>query len=85
MCVCKEVGGSRHEGDDLSRFFSVHSNWPQPRNRLQEQEKALDFPSASCSPNTPSDQIISGGQSPVRHQISMLIASGHTRADLGEF
>lgn len=53
----------------------------RPRNRLQEQEKALDPPSASPSPNTPqwpNNQWLA--ESPVCHQISMLIAGGLTVA-----
>lgn len=71
----------------MSHFFCVRSVWPQPRNRLQEQEKALDPPSASRLPNTPqwlNNQWLP--QTPVCHLISMLIASGLTIAgeSLGE-
>lgn len=39
----------------MSHFFFVHSVWPQPRNRLQEQEKALgpSYPPASHLANIP--------------------------------
>jgi len=42
--VFKSVGGSIHRGESLFDVLSVHSVWPQLRNRLQEQEKALDAP-----------------------------------------
>lgn len=82
-CVCKKVGGSRHEGEGLSHFFSVHSVWPQLRNRLQKQEKALDPPPNPCllltkHPQWPNNQWLA--ESPECHQISILIVSGLTSA-----
>ncbi len=82
VCVCEKVGGSRHEGEGLSHFCSVHSVWPQLRNRLKEQEKALD-PPLLCLPPTKHPQWQNHqwlAESPERHQIPMLIASGLTRA-----
>lgn len=61
----------------MSHFFFVHSVWPQPRNRLQEQEKALgpSYPPASHLaniPQWPNNEWLA--QTLVCHQIPMLIA-----------